>query len=84
MTYRKFETKLWCFGGSHYSSTTAKEDDVTSKGTKLLVGNCVGCKGKNQSHPMKTVLGQKFLSIFFRNMGKTSVRATAKDNTILY
>ena len=40
MSYRKFESNLYCVGGRHQSATLSIECDVTKKGRKLFSGNC--------------------------------------------
>ena len=42
----KFKTNSYCVGGRHYSGTNNIRGFITSKGTKMLKGNCVKCKRK--------------------------------------
>ena len=44
----KFKTNSYCVGGKHYSGTINISGAITSKGTKMLKGNCVKCK-RNKS-----------------------------------
>ena len=40
---QKFKTNSCCVGGRHYSGTNNIRGFITSKGTKMLKGNCVKC-----------------------------------------
>ena len=40
----KFKTNSYCVGGRHYSGTVNIRGAITSKGTKMLKGNCVACR----------------------------------------
>ena len=44
----KFKTNSYCVGGRHYSGTVNIRGAITSKGTKMLKGNCVSCR-RNKS-----------------------------------
>ena len=44
----KFKTNSYCVGGRHYSGTLNIRGAITSKGTKMLKGNCVLCR-RNKS-----------------------------------
>ena len=44
----KFKTNSYCVGGRHYSGTVHIRGALTSKGTKMLKGNCILC-GRNKS-----------------------------------
>ena len=44
----KFKTKSYCDVGRHYSGTKNISCFITSKGTKMLKGNCVICR-RNKS-----------------------------------
>ena len=44
----KFKDNLYCVGDTHYSGTNTISGATTSKGTKMLKGNCVKCK-RNKS-----------------------------------
>ena len=47
MTFNKFETKSYCVGGRHMSATKNIYGSITSKGNKVLFGNCSICNLKN-------------------------------------
>ena len=44
----KFKTNSYCVCGRHYSGTINIRGFISSKGTKMLKGNCVKCK-RNKS-----------------------------------
>ena len=39
--FKKFKTISFCVGSRHYSGTNNIRGFITSKGTKMLKGNCV-------------------------------------------
>ena len=46
MTFNKFETDSYCMGGRHRSSTKNIYVNITSKGSKVLIGYCSICNRK--------------------------------------
>ena len=40
---QKFQINSYCVGGRQYSGTVNIRGAITSKGTKMLKGNCVLC-----------------------------------------
>ena len=44
----KFKANSYCVGGRNYSGTVNIRGAITSKGTKMLKGNCVLCR-RNKS-----------------------------------
>ena len=47
MTFNKFENDSYCVGGRHRSATKNIYGSITSKGSKVLIGNCSICNRKN-------------------------------------
>ena len=47
MTFNKFENDSYCVGGRHRSRTLKTYGDVTSKGSKVLIGYCSISNRKN-------------------------------------
>ena len=45
---QKFKTNSYCVGGRHYIGTNNIRGFITSKGTRMLKGNCVKCE-RNKS-----------------------------------
>ena len=40
MSFNKFENNSYCVGGRHKSATKNIYGDITSKGSKVLIGYC--------------------------------------------
>ena len=40
MSFPKFEINSYCVGGRHRSATTKFYGDITTKGSKVLIGYC--------------------------------------------
>ena len=40
MTFNKFKTNRYCNGGRHISATENIYGDITSRGSKVLIGYC--------------------------------------------
>ena len=47
MSFQKFETNSYCVGGRHKSATKNIYGDITSIGSKVLIGYCSICNRKN-------------------------------------
>ena len=45
MSFNEFESDSYC-GGRHRSSTVKIYDDITSKGSKVIIGYCSICNRK--------------------------------------
>ena len=43
MSFNKLKSDSYCVGGRHRSSTVKIYGDITSKGSKVLVGYCSKC-----------------------------------------
>ena len=46
MSFQKFKTDSYCVGGRHRSATIKIYGDITSKGSKILIGYCSVCNRK--------------------------------------
>ena len=46
MSFEKSKTDSFCGGGRHSSATTKIVDDITCKGSKVLIGHCSKCNRK--------------------------------------
>ena len=67
----KFKTNSYCVGGRHYSGTVTIRGAITSKGTKMLKGNCVLCR-RNKSMTVSDATIEAFKD-FFKSVGKATV-----------
>ena len=48
MNFQKFKSDSYCVGGRHKSATTENYCDITSLGSKVLIGYCSVCNRKKQ------------------------------------
>ena len=46
MSFQNFKSDSYCFGGRHRSATKNVYVDITSKGSKVLIGHCSVCNRK--------------------------------------
>ena len=46
MSFQKYKTGSYCVGGRHRSATKNIHGDITSKGSKVLIGFCSVCQRK--------------------------------------
>ena len=68
-----FKTNPYCVGGRHYSGTNHKRGSITSKGTKILKGNCVMCKRNKSIAVNDATIEAEGLKDFFKSVGKATV-----------
>ena len=80
----KFKTNSYCVGGRHYSGTNNIRGFITSKGTKMLKGNCVKCKRNKSMTVSDATVEAEGLKDFFKNVGKATVNFGKKvaDNPV--
>ena len=78
MTFNKFKTDSYCVGGRHRSATKNIYGDVTSKGSKVLIGYCSICNRKNSTTVSDDTIKAEGLSSFFKNLGKISAKTGKK------
>ena len=76
----KFKTNSYCVGGRHYSGTNNIREAIgepasriTSKGTKMLKGNCVKCKRNKSMTVSDATIEAVGLKDFFKSVGKATV-----------
>ena len=78
MSFRKFETDSYCLGGRHRSATIKIYGDITSKGSKVLIGYCSVCNRKKSMTVSDNTIKAEGLGNFFENLGKISAKAGKK------
>ena len=78
MSFQKFETDSYCVGGRHRSSTIKIYGDITSKGSKVLLGYCSVCNRKKSMTVSDNTIKAEGLGSFFKNLGKISSKAGKK------
>ena len=70
---KKFKTNSYCVGGRHYSGTDNIRSFITSKGTKMLKGNCVKCKRNKSMTVSDATIEAEGLKDFFKSVGRATV-----------
>ena len=78
MSFPKFKSDSYCVGGRHWSATKNIYGDITSKGSKILIGFCSKCQRKKSMTVSDYTIEAESLSDFFKNLGKTSVKVVEK------
>ena len=79
----KFKTNSYCVGGRHYSGTDNIRGFITSKGTKMLKGNCVKCKRNKSMTVSDATIEAEGLKDFFKSFGRATVNLLRKLLIIL-
>ena len=74
----KFKTNSYCVGGRHYSGTNNISGAITSKGTKMLRGNCVKCKRNKSMTVSDATIEAEGLKDFFKKVGRATVNLGKK------
>ena len=78
MSSKKFESDSYCVGGRHRSATVKFYGDLTSKGSKLLIGYCSKCNRKKSMTVSDNTIQVETLSHFFKNLGKKGLNVSKK------
>ena len=78
MSFEKFKSDSYCVGGRHRSGTVKIYGDITSKGSRVLIGFCSKCQRKNSMTVSDNTIEAEGLSDFFKDLGKSSVEVGKK------
>ena len=78
MTFQKFQTDNCCVGGRHRSATVKIYGSITSKGSKVLIGNCSICNRKKSMTVSDDTIKAEGLGDFFKNLGKKGLNVSKK------
>ena len=70
---QKSKTNSYCVGGRHCSGTNNIRGFRTSKGTKILKGNCVKCKRNKSMTVSDATIEAVGLKDFFKSVGRATV-----------
>ena len=70
MTLKNFKSDSYCVGGRHRSATVTNYGDITSKGSKVLIGYCSICNRKKSVTVSDDTIKAEGLTDFFKNLGK--------------
>ena len=64
MSFQKFKSDSFCVGGRHRSATTDNYGNLTSRGTKVLIGYCSFCNRKKSITQSKQKVWVTFSKIW--------------------
>ena len=83
MSFQKFKSDSYCFGGRHKSGTRNIVGEITyikksGEEIKLLVGKCVICDKRKSTTVSDNVIQAEGLGDFFKNLGNVSSKAAKK------
>ena len=81
MSFQKFKSDSFCVGGRHRAATVKIYGDITSKGSKVIIGCCSICNRKKSMNVSDTTKKAEGLGSFFKNLGKISAKAGKKLGT---
>ena len=70
MSFNIVERGSYCVGGRHRSATIKIYGNITSKGSKVLVGYCSICNRKKSMTVSNNTIKAEGLGDFFKNLGK--------------
>ena len=70
MSFQKFKLVSYCVGGRHRSATINIDGDITSKGSKVIIGHCLICNRKQISDSSDNTIPAEGLDDFFKNLGE--------------
>ena len=64
MSFQKFKSDSHCIGGRHHSATVKNYGDITSRGSKVIIGYCSICNRKKSILFLIILLKQKDFLVF--------------------
>ena len=78
MSFQNFENESYCVGGRHKSSTVKIYGDITSKGSKVLIGFCSICNRKKSMNVSDNTIQAENLGDFSKTLGKKGLNVSKK------
>ena len=81
MSFQNFKSDSYCVGGRHRSATVSNYGDITSKGSKVLIGYCSICNRRKSVTVSDNTIKAEGLGSFFKKLGKISAKAGKKSAT---
>ena len=78
MSFENSKSDSYCVGGRHRSATVKIYGEITSKGSKVLIGYCSVCNRKKSMTVSDSTTQAEGLSNFFKNLGNNSANAGEK------
>ena len=70
MSFQIIKSDSYCVGGRHGSATSNVYGDITSKGSKILVGQCSLCSGKKSLTVTNNTITAEGLRDFSKSLGR--------------
>ena len=70
MSSKKFKSYSFCLGGRQRSATMNIYGDITSKGSKVLIGYCSSCNRKKSTTISGNTKQVEGLGDFFKKLSK--------------
>ena len=64
MSFNKIKNDSYCVGGRHRCATTKIYGNITSKGSKILIGYCLICIRKKSMTVSDSTIQAEFLGSF--------------------
>ena len=81
MTFQKFKSDSYCVGRRHRSATKNIYGDITSKGSKVLIGFRSVCNRKKSMTVVDNTIKAEGFGSSFKNLGRISAKASKKPTT---
>ena len=78
MSFQNYKSDSYCVGGRHRSATVKVYGDITSKGSKVLIGYCSVCNRKKSLTVSGNTTKAEGPGGFFRNLGKKGLNVSKK------
>ena len=78
MSFDKFEGDRYCAGGRHRSATKFFFGNITSRGSKVLIGYCSICNRKTSRAVSDNTMKAEVLGDFFKNFGEKGLNVSEK------
>ena len=78
MTFNKFKTDSYCVWGRHQSATKNTYGDITSRGSKVLIGYFSICNRKKSMTVSDNTIQAECLGDFLKNLGKKGLNVSKK------
>ena len=78
MSFQKFESVSYCVGCRHRSATVKIYGDITTKGSKTLIGHCSVCSREKSMTVSDNTIKAEGLEEFFKNLSKIRLNVSKK------
>ena len=78
MSFNKFKSDSYCVGGRQKSATKNIHGDITSKGSKVLIGYCSICNRKKSMTVSDNTIQAEGLRHFFKKLGEKGLNVSKK------